>query len=380
MSELEDLEAALDRVLSRPRVPAAQVAAIAAAAARWSAAVWTTAQQGPTLGLDPATVACGLGLASRPVFICGTHRSGTSLLRDLLDGHPALLVLPSEGTFFSSFDARLRRLPQAERPALLGREWLQRLANPINQAPYWLLGRSSGTRSGYVDFAQALRSWWPLCEAQLAPAASSWPLAAVALAYAQVTSGVSERVVRWVEKTPTNERHLERLRLEYPRAKVIQVVRHPHAVFASSKASAGGWKRGWSAAMVLGNLERSYRTALAHERGDSADYLLVRFEDLLENMAPTVDRIANFLGIDPLPILRQPTVAGVPAVSNSSFDASVPGGHIETAARCRDESLSGSERAQLAASVGESAAALGYKIDPITPWRRRLLRAMARLR
>src|SRR5690606_37795143 len=41
-----------------------------------------------------------LAWLDRPVFICGHHRSGTTLLQELLDGHPELLVLPSEGTYF----------------------------------------------------------------------------------------------------------------------------------------------------------------------------------------------------------------------------------------------------------------------------------------
>jgi Sulfotransferase family len=303
------------------------------------------------------------------------------LLRDLLDGHPALVVLPSEGTFISSFEDRLRRLPKAARPGFLGREWLQRLANPINQEPYWLLGRSSATQSGYVDFVQALNSWWPVCAAHLAPTAPSWPLVTVALAYAHVTCGVSERTVRWVEKTPTNERHLERLWREYPHAKVIQIVRHPYAVLASSKAIAGGWRRrGWTANTALRNLDVSYRAALAHQHDPHQRYLLIRYEELLENLTPTADRIANFLDIEPLPILQQPRVAGQPAASNSSFDVTLPKGQIQTGARHRDESLSAPERAQVAAIVGESASALGYKVDSLPAWRRALLRAIARMR
>jgi hypothetical protein len=381
VSGLLDLEAEFDGMLCRPRVPAAQVPAVAAAAARWSASVWKLAQSTPRVELDPATVACGVRIARQPVFICGTHRSGTTLVRDLLDGHPALTVLPSEGTFISGFEERLRRLPQAARPALLGREWLQRLANPINQEPYWLLGRSSATTSAYVDFAQALRSWWPVCEAHLAPDAPSWPLAAVALAYAQVTCGVSERTIHWAEKTPTNERHLERLGREYPGAKFIQIVRHPYAVLASSKASANGWRgRGWTARTVLRNLDVSYRTALARGHNPQEGYLLIRFEELLENLPSAADRIADFLDIEPLPILRQPTVAGQPSVSNSSYDATLPKGLIQTGTRRPDESLSFAEQSQVAAIVGEAAGALGYKVSPIPAWRRLLLRAMARVR
>lgn len=32
----------------------------------------------------------------RPIFICGHPKSGTSLLRNLLDNHPQLAVYPEE--------------------------------------------------------------------------------------------------------------------------------------------------------------------------------------------------------------------------------------------------------------------------------------------
>ena len=50
---------------------------------------------------------------SRPVFLLGAHKSGTSLLRSLLDGHPELFVLPFETHFLQLanywVDYRLRR-------------------------------------------------------------------------------------------------------------------------------------------------------------------------------------------------------------------------------------------------------------------------------
>jgi hypothetical protein len=42
-------------------------------------------------------------LRDRPVFICGHPRSGISLLRNLLDGHPQLVVYPEETSFFRRY-------------------------------------------------------------------------------------------------------------------------------------------------------------------------------------------------------------------------------------------------------------------------------------
>ena len=36
----------------------------------------------------------------KPIFILGAHKSGTSYLRALLDGHPDLYVVPLEAHYF----------------------------------------------------------------------------------------------------------------------------------------------------------------------------------------------------------------------------------------------------------------------------------------
>ncbi|MGE5223096.1 MAG: sulfotransferase, partial [Omnitrophica WOR_2 bacterium] len=42
-------------------------------------------------------------LRDRPVFICGHPKSGTSLLRSLLDSHPQVIVYPEETSFFRRY-------------------------------------------------------------------------------------------------------------------------------------------------------------------------------------------------------------------------------------------------------------------------------------
>ena len=89
----------------------------------------------------------------RPVFVCGHHRSGTTLLRDS-HGTPSWRVLPSEATYFTSFAYAAR----AEVPALdAGRfaaEWVSRFVEP-NQGPHFLLGEA-GPGNPWVLFVRHL--------------------------------------------------------------------------------------------------------------------------------------------------------------------------------------------------------------------------------
>lgn len=308
---------------------------------QWSAAVWARADALGPASLAPEAIARGLALAARPVFVCGAHRSGTSLVRNLLDGHPALAVLPSEGTFYTHLEARLAGRSPRDQAAEMGQEWLRRFANPSNQPPFWLLGRSSAEGSAYVELARRLGAWWAVPDER-----RLWPLVAVVLAWAgrRDLAGVE----RWVEKTPTNERHLARLWAEFPEARVIHVVRRPEDALASHKALMGArWRPGREIAAVYRGLARSLR--IAAERAPSDRYLLVRYEDLVGQREKMGRRLAEFLNIAPLPSLREPTVAGMAVRANSSF-----AGDRERPALTR------LERAILKATSGAAAARLGY--------------------
>ncbi len=374
----------LDLHLATPRVTAGSLAALPGAARRWSEAVWAEAQLAGPIRLDDSQIVAGLEVALRPVFVFGVHRSGTTLVRDLLDGHPGLAVLPSEGTFFTNFEPHLRRLPPGQWLPWLGCEWLRRLANPIHQQPYWLLGRSSQAGSPYITFARTLMAWWPVVSDSLGSTVSSWPIVAVALAYAHCTGGFSStsRVQRWVEKTPTNERFRDRLAAEFPQARLLHVLRHPCAVYASHKEAARtAGERFRGSGRVLRDLKRSYRIAAGQSGSVLAGrYLAVRYEQLLDQTHATMERLAAFLEIELLPILLQPTAAGLPTITNSSFAIDAEPGRVHrTASREWVESLSVWERARIAATAGDVAASLGYAREPVSPQGAWPIRVAARI-
>lgn len=374
-----DLEEQLDRQLQRPRVT--DLDAVRKAATAWSLAVWSLAESaGPPI-LTAIEIEHAFVVASQPVFVFGVHRSGTTLVRDLLDHHPALSVLPAEGTMLTNFVWHLKRLRADDWQRFLGCEWLRRLANPINQQPYWLLGRSSAEGSPYVEFARALLAWWPLVETRLGPRTTSWPLVAIALAYAHCTAGfrTASPLQRWVEKTPTNERFLAHLMAEFPEAKLLHVVRHPYAVYASSRQATRNSGRPLSdESRVLHQMRLSYHEAASRSvRPASGSYLLIRYEDLLEDTTGSVHRMASFLGLQALPVMMQPTANGIPTPSNSSFDSNGVAGQLNRrSANDASSALTQRDRERLSAMVADDAGKLGYLLAPLPALRRNLLRML----
>lgn len=327
-------------------------AELMAAAKEWSASVWDEAKKLGPMPLSAEMLADGLELASHPVFICGVHRSGTTLVRNLLDGHPDLLVLPSEGTYFTNLEFKLLGLPKSERLEYLGMEWLRRLANPINQPPYWLLGRSTDEPSPYVTFARYLIAWWDMLKQ---PENTQWPHMAVVLAYASCTGNIKAKY--WVDKTPVNERFIGRIWREMPGAKIIHVLRHPLDILASRTKMEPG--------IPIRNALRDMKLSfgVAADNKNDPRFMILRYEKLCDEAEFATHGLADFLGIPYLPALLQATVAATPADANSSFELNAGSGQIvKPATHLRPGALSAEQRQLTAAYIGNLAGRFNYQL------------------
>lgn len=380
LSTVEQLEERLDQVLTHPWVPATNLATAAERAAEWAKAVCYEALAAGAAPLSEEQIAQGLAIARRPIFVCGAHRSGTTLVQTLFDHHPSLIVLPFEGTYFTRLEPRSRKLTPEDRRIFFACQSLQRFANPANQSPYWLLGRSSTARSPYVEYARALLAWWETAQRHLVARDGCWPLVAIALAYGHVSGGFAGRHA-WLEKTPTNERFLERLREEFPDAKMIHVLRDPRAVFASDQAIPRSLRARLAAAhRVLGELEDSFRLAAERRRLPRERYLVVRYEEVLADSIAASERLRTFVGIERHAGLLRPTIAGLPALPNTSFTPDLEPGRVYAHIPGRDSSPSWLQRQLVGAAVGDVARLFGYDLARPSLMARVLLELLKRAR
>lgn len=240
-------------------------------------------------------------LQKNPIFICGSMKSGTTLLTRLLDNHPRLIVMPGDGHFGDVF---LRKEFSFEE---LARHWMRRLVNPTGQRPFWFLGRQEG---GYLDFLRYLKFFLDNPGIETVPAAIVCSIFHDRLGHGSVRY--------WVEKTPHTELLADVLRQAFPDARFLHVVRDPRSNAASLKRLAALRRRGWTAKGTADTLARVMSTGWQNSRY-FANYYLLHFEQLLEEPERTMRDVAAFLCLDFDENMLVPTENGALTRSNSMY-------------------------------------------------------------
>lgn len=205
-------------------------------------------------------------------FVVGTPRSGTTLARAILTGHPDIEV-PGETGFLPRL-IRLRRL------------WWGK--DGVRAKTFVRLAFANGRldRSGLDRDAVVTR---------LASLDIRVPLDAIGAIYEEFGRAAGASIVG--DKTPGYVDDLELLAESFPRARFIQMVRHPLDVIESLKSQPWGPNNDLAAAWMW---DRSQRRAKSVGLGPER-LLVVRLEDLIEDPAETVESMAKHIGVDVVP-------------------------------------------------------------------------------
>ena len=251
-------------------------------------------------------------LRDAPVFICGHPKSGTSLLRNLLDGHPELVVYPEESVFFRRYWPRVKAKPLSEKLAAAERylthifEWnLQ--SPPAHQAGF------PDRDYTFVSFAEVNRYMRQMLAADYRHDGDI--LAAAVLAYGMATATLGEHTRRWVEKTPYNERFAAQIFKWWPNARCIHIVRDPRDNYVSYRRK----HPEWTLRQFAASWRRSTRKGWYNQRRFAGRYLVIAYEDLARTPKETLARITDFLNISWDDVLLQPSRAGQTWQGNSMF-------------------------------------------------------------
>lgn len=250
----------------------------------------------------------------RPVFILGAHKSGSSLLRNLLDGHSELFVLPLECHFFQMarywVDYRLRRTsPEHLSYNEIKQSYIQlvehynNVSDPMADAN--LVGRINVHAFQAYLLDQPVTSLTDLiCEF------------AKGLHIGLYNSSLPDGK-RVVEKSVEHAEFAVDLKNMFPDAKFIHIVRNPYANLVALRRYQMRRKSYPLIPHNLSALKNSFYYLYRNQR-QIEPYLVVRYEDVLLDTKSTMMKIANFIGINYDENLIEPTSLGSQWEGNSS--------------------------------------------------------------
>ncbi len=183
-------------------------------------------------------------MKERPIFIVGTQRSGTTLLRLILDSHDRIAIGHESG-FMRAVEAT-KRLPNY----IYGDGWYRRFGVDDD------------------EMNQRLRSFFSSIFEQ----------------HARL-----QRKPRWGEKTPDNIFLIEEMVAIWPEAQFLCTVRHPGAVIASLQR----WN--WEFDRALDYWLSAYTAAQRAQSLGEISWYQVRYEDLVVAPRATLAAVLEYL-------------------------------------------------------------------------------------
>ena len=196
--------------------------------------------------------------APRPVFITGFPRSGTTMIEQMLNSHPDIAA-GGELPFVSEW------------PALLGD-----LLPPQHPFPYLL------AQTQTFDFHHipgVLRDYY--------------------LGRAEVY-GVTNQQPFFTDKMPLNDVFLPLIRLAFPNAAVIRMVRHPLDVAVSmlSHNLTHGYGCGFSIETIITHMRAMQDLNAAYDAAFDQPPLTLRYEDFIADQEGQTRRVLGYVGVD----------------------------------------------------------------------------------
>lgn len=244
-------------------------------------------------------------LEQRPIFILGCYKSGTSLLRNLLDSHSELFAIPVETQFIT----------------MLGNHWVKypfwaqmpnRSTSAIESIYRYHL-RESSENNPYSDSDQYANINAGELRFNLSNGLNDYTDRELFMKYAQYLftlfdgEGNNKRIV---EKSVSHIESACYFNTIFPDAYFIHVVRNPYANMVSFKDYL--FKKTWVYPSLKPIVDCIASSFYFENKNSNVikNYLTIRYEDLVTNPIELIKKICVFLEISFEENLLSPTVSG----------------------------------------------------------------------
>jgi sulfotransferase family protein len=206
-----------------------------------------------------------------PLFIVGMPRSGTKLMRALLNQHPRISLTLAESHFIPYFIKKFGTPPPFEDP-----DKLQRFVETFIQTSFFRTMQRAGYEFNRQEFMrQAPRASWSTIFEYL---------------LRQFGAKRARQDMIWGDKTPGYIRHMALLKALFPGAKFLHMIRDPRDYCLSVQKS-------WGKSLSRAALRWRDTVAQARTYGQSipGDYLEIQYETLLADPASVLQQATTFL-------------------------------------------------------------------------------------
>lgn len=209
-----------------------------------------------------------------PIYVIGMPRSGTKLLRDLLNQHPQVNI-PEVETHFIPLFVRKYGIDVSFDPELIDRLF----ANFYQTSFYWNIERQQGDRrEDFEAHKDEIKNWNDF----------------VTLVFSFFGPKGRTSGTIFGDKTPGYVNHVKLLKEISSEAKFIHIVRDPRDYCWSVKNI-------WNKNMLRASLkwQRTLETLEKEDiTHDDSNYIEVTYEQLLDDVEGTMKSLSDFLGID----------------------------------------------------------------------------------
>ena len=240
----------------------------------------------------------------KPIFLLGAHKSGTSLLRSILDGHSQLYAIPIESHYFQNIKYWVNYEYRSQKPQRMSTKEI------INNFCKWIHKCNISTDQYGDSIAKGLFDEFKFKEifSTIKPTDNDKELIEKYLEaiYFSLNETQISNKIRIVEKSVENAEFAVDLNHLFPQAKFIHIIRNPYANIVSLRKYKSINYGFPLMPRILKSLYNSFYYLYKNQRVIK-NYFTIRYEDLVLNPEKSVKSIGDFLAIEFENILLTPT-------------------------------------------------------------------------
>ncbi len=251
---------------------------------------------------------------SQPIFLFGAHKSGTTLLKNLFEGHSQLYCIPIETHVFQYMRYWILNKYRFQIPEKIDRtQVINNFINFIKEINVSENKYGGFVAKGIFDISRFEQSIASINQNDDDSTVIRKYFKAI---HYSISGRQLEESKRVVEKSVEHAELAGDLYRLFPEAKFIHIIRNPYSNFVSLrkfKSINVGYPKIWR---MINTLYINYFFLNKNQR-NIKNYYVIRYEDLVQNPEVEIRKICDFLSIDFEPTLLEPTFLGKPWHGNS---------------------------------------------------------------